>query len=147
MLYSIIFKTHVVVSVIALVSGIAIVILSGIGISRNKDYTSLHFRTSLVFTISLYLQLILGSMIYFYMRAPLEGINAQVAQSPEDAAFRFWAIEHIALMIFALFLSQLGRIYIKRSGTSVKRHRAALFYYGTSLLVILFSLSVALFIK
>jgi len=55
-----------------------------------------------------------------------------------------WAIEHIALMIFALFLTQLGRAFIKKSKGSFRKFRASLFYFGASLLLILFSMTMAL---
>jgi len=70
-----------------------------------------------------------------------------VPDTENDASLRFWAIEHIALMIFALFLTQLGRIFIRKSTAPVRKFKASLFYNGTAVLLILFSVSVALIFR
>jgi len=101
----------------------------------------------MIFNIGLYLQLILGFIIYFTLRTTLEGAIWEVPDTENDASLRFWAIEHIALMIFALFLTQLGRVFIKRTTQSIRKFKASVFYYGTALLLILFSLSIALFFR
>jgi len=147
MLYKIIFNLHILVSIITLLAGLGTVANSIIGWSSGKDYSRTDFILSLCFSIALYLQLLLGFMIYFLLRASIENPAFEIPDSSNDASLRFWAIEHIALMIFALFLAQLGRIYIRESANSFKRFRASVFYYGSSLLLILFSLTVALFFK
>jgi hypothetical protein len=122
-------------------------VLSVHGWARKRDYNIYDEWSSRIFTIGLYLQLILGFIIYFTLRTSLEGPFWDVPDTENDASLRFWAIEHIALMIFALFLTQLGRIYIRRSNQVERMFRASVFYYGTSLLLILFSLSIALFFR
>ena len=117
------------------------------GWTKKRDYTRVDQWSSLIFNIGLYLQLILGFIIYFTLRTSLEGAMWEVPDTENDASLRFWAIEHIALMIFALFLTQLGRIFIKRASQPIRMFKASLFYYGTSLLLILFSLSIALFFR
>lgn len=147
MLYTIAFKIHIYVSTITLLSGISTQVLSIQGWARKREYTKLDKWSSLLFNIGLFLQLILGFIIYFTLRTTLEGSLWEVPDTENDASLRFWAIEHIALMIFALFLTQLGRIFIKRVTQSVRMFKASVFYYGTALLLILFSLSIALFFR
>jgi hypothetical protein len=147
MIYSIVFTTHVFVSVVTLLAGFFTVVRSVFGWIMKKNYTRLDFVSSLVFTLALYMQLVLGFMVYILLRASLKAPVFEIPNSANDASLRFWAIEHIALMIFALFLTQLGRFYIKWSTASIKRFRASVFYYGTSLFLIIFSLVVALFFR
>lgn len=147
MFYKIVFNLHIYVSIITLLAGTGTVVRSIIGWSAGKTYGRKDYLFSLSFSIALYLQLLLGFIIYFLLRTSIENPAFEIPSSSNDASLRFWAIEHIALMIFALFLTQLGRIYIRESTTSLKRFRASLFYYGSSLLLILFSLSIALFFK
>ena len=147
MIYKVAFNLHIIISVITLLTGIITVTKSIIGWIGRKDYTKLDSIFSLSFSIALYLQLLLGFIIYFLLRTSFDNPALDIPDLSNNASLRFWAIEHIALMIFALFLTQLGRIYIKRSASSLKRFKASLFYYGTSLSLILFSLSVALIFK
>ena len=147
MLYTFTFKIHIVISTITLLSGLATVILAGQGWAGKRPFSKADGVVSLVFNIALYIQLILGFIIYFTLRTSLEGPFWEVPDTENDASLRFWAIEHIALMIFALFLTQLGRIFIRKSVASVRKFRASLFYNGAALLLILFSVSVALFFR
>lgn len=147
MLFRIVFNLHIYISALTLLAGIITVTKSIIGWSAGKRYGRSDLIFSYAFTIAMYFQLALGLIVYFLLRRSSENPLFEVPRSSNDASLRFWAIEHIALMIFALFLTQLGRIYIKNSMTSSKRFKASLFYYGSALLMILFSLSIALIFK
>ena len=147
MIYSIAFKIHIYISTVTLLAGISTVVLSIHGWSRKREFNQYDAYASLIFNIGLYFQLILGFLIYFALRTSLEGPAWHVPDTENDASLRFWAIEHIALMILALFLTQLGRIFIKRSKLSPIKFKASLFYNGISLLLILFSLSIALIFR
>ena len=147
MLYTFAFKIHIYISTITLLSGILTQVLSIQGWIKKRDYTRFDQWSSLIFNIGLYLQLILGFIIYFTLRTSLEGAMWEVPDTENDASLRFWAIEHIALMIFALFLTQMGRVFIKRASQPIRIFKASVFYYGTALLLILFSVSIALFFR
>jgi len=147
MIYSVAFKIHIFISSITLLAGILTIALAIQGLIRKREYGKRDLVLSVVFNVALYFQLILGFLIYYVLRSTLEGPLWEVPDTQNDASLRFWAIEHIALMIFALFLTQLGRVYIKRSKGPSRKFRASLFYFGTSLLLILFSLGMALFSK
>ncbi|MEN8202991.1 MAG: hypothetical protein ABFS28_10375 [Bacteroidota bacterium] len=147
MVYTIAFKIHIFISAITLLSGLLTLVLSIQGWVKGRKYAKTDEWTSLVFNIGLYFQLILGFIIYFTLRTTLEGSMWEVSDTENDASLRFWAIEHIALMIFALFLTQLGRIFIKRASQPIRMFKASVFYYGTALLLILFSVSIALFFR
>jgi hypothetical protein len=145
MLYSFAFHIHIFISTLTLVSGFFVIFRSIYGWAGHKPFTRTDTIASVVFTVALYLQLVLGFLIYFTLRTSLDGPLWDVPDTKNDASLRFWAIEHIALMIFALFLTQLGRIFISRSNTASLKFKASLFYYGASMLLILFSVSIALF--
>jgi hypothetical protein len=147
MLFEIVFKIHIYISALTLLTGIVTVSRSILGWSRSKTYNRTDLSFSLAFTITMYLQLLLGIVLYILLRSTSEHPFFEIPDSSNDAYLRFWAIEHIALMIFALFLSQLGRIYIRNSSASITRYKASSFYHGSALLLIFFSLSIALFFR
>jgi hypothetical protein len=145
MIYSVTFKIHIIVSTITLLAGFGTIAWSLQGMIGKREYGLVDKGVSLAFNLALYMQLILGSIIYYLLRTKQEGPLWEIPDTLNDASLRFWAIEHIALMIFALFLTQLGRIFIKKSTGSFRKFRASLFYLGTSLVLILFSVGMALF--
>lgn len=144
MIYSFAFSIHIFISTITLLAGIGTILMSVHGLVRKREYGKGDKAVSLIFNVALYFQLILGFLIYYLLRTALEGPMWEVPDTQNDASLRFWAIEHIALMIFALFLTQLGRVFIKKSKVPFRKFRASLFYFGTSLLLIVFSVTMAL---
>jgi len=146
-IYTVAFKIHIFVSTITILAGISTVTLSILGWSRDREFARKDAILSFLFSISLYLQLILGVIIYIALRSSLEGPLWGVPDTENDASLRFWAIEHIALMILALFLTQLGRIFVSRTLKSRMKFKASLFYNGSALLLILFSVSIALIFR
>lgn len=144
MIYSLAFRIHIFISTITILAGMSTVVISVHGLVRKRDYRRRDELVSLIFNVALYFQLFLGFLIYYLLRTSLEGPMWEVPDTQNDASLRFWAIEHIALMIFALFLTQLGRVFIKKSKDPYRKFRASLFYFGTSLFLILFSMTMAL---
>jgi hypothetical protein len=144
MIYSFAFRSHIFISTITILAGISSLVISVHGLVRKRNYRRSDELVSLFFNVALYFQLFLGFLIYYLLRTSLQGPMWEVPDTQNDASLRFWAIEHIALMIFALFLTQLGRVFIKKSKEPYRKFRASLFYFGTSLFLILFSMTMAL---
>ena len=128
MIYSVTFKIHIIVSTLTLLAGFGTIIWSIQGMIKKRDYGRIDTGISLAFNLSLYMQLILGSIIYYLLRTAQEGPLWEIPDTLNDPSLRFWAIEQIALMIFAHFLTQLGRVLIKKSTGSFRKLRASLFY-------------------
>jgi hypothetical protein len=133
------------VSLLTLLSGFLILWYSVAGLKKDRPYERNNFLMASVFSLSLYTQFLLGFLIYYFLRGSLESPLFLPADPGEDHSLRFWAIEHIAWMIVAMMLTLLGRLFIKRTAKSRQRHRAALFYYGSSLCLILISLALVIF--
>jgi hypothetical protein len=55
---------------------------------------------------------------------------------------RLWPIEHIVLMLFALFIANLGLIISLKSSVDRDKHQKILIYYLISLFMIALSLSI-----
>ena len=109
MLYTVAFKIHIYISAITLLSGILTLMLSIQGWVKKRQYSQWDHWSSVVFNIGLYFQLILGFIIYFTLRTTLEGALWEVPDTENDASLRFWAIEHIALMLFSISIALFFR--------------------------------------
>ena len=57
------------------------------------------------------------------------------------ASKRFWPIEHIVLMLFALFIANLGLIFSNSTQVDREKHRKVLIYYAISIVLIVLSLA------
>lgn len=131
---------HSVISVMFLVVAVWLFYRSVKGYIRNWEYTRLDKVLSYAFIVNLYLQLIFG---FFLMVSKATG-PAQELASPETtlkmATNRFWPLEHIVLMLFALFIANLGLIFSNNTQVNREKFRKVLVYYAISIILIVLSL-------
>ena len=132
---------HSVISVAFLVIAIWLFYRSLIGFFKNKSYTRLDKALSHAFIFNLYLQLVFG-LILIANPAAISG-QELVSQdmTMKLVTKRFWPIEHIVLMLFALFIANLGLIFSTSTQHDREKHRKVLVYYTIAILMIGLSLS------
>lgn len=92
---------------------------------------------SAAFSGFIWLQVIVGLGLYFGLSPwGLKALKQPGAM--QDAAVRFFAVEHVALMLVAAIVAQVGRIALKKAPTDVLKHKKAFIYLGIALLLVLF---------
>jgi len=129
---------HTMISGTLSIIAVWLVIRSLRGIFRNLPYIALDKYLSYGFIIALYLQLIFG-LILFANPGDVQG-SAGVQDAMKLASKRFWPIEHIVLMLFALLIANLGLIFSSQSRIDKDKHKKVLVYYMIALIMIAVSL-------
>lgn len=132
---------HTIISMTFMIIAIAIVIRSVRGIKQNKEYTSLDKFLSYAFIVNLYLQLILGLFLFSNMGSSFGYDYLSADGSMKVASKRLWPVEHMVLMLFALFIANLGLIVSIKSSDKKEKHKKVMIYYLISILLIAISLS------
>ncbi len=143
-MYDIVIRFHYWTSSIFFVLGLIMVIWAIVGWVKSKAYSSAFNKLSFIFLLFLYIQLLTGIVLYFFLKPENLAPNISLEQAVRQSSLRFWAIEHISLMLFAFLLAQIGRLFIKKLASDRQKFRAATFYYGISFLVVLISASMAM---
>ncbi len=140
-IYSIsLFKsTHTIFSGAFVIIAIWLLFRSVRGIAKSRPYTTLDKYLSYAFIVLLYLQLIFG-LIIFTSPASLDNYGANAEGALKLASKRFWPIEHIVLMLFALFIANIGLISSNQAQESREKYRKVLIYYSISVGMIAISL-------
>ncbi len=144
-MYDVVIKLHYVVSTIFLIIALITTIWALIGWAKNLACPRSFLRLSWVFIHFLYIQLLTGITLYFFLEPETRTDVISMEEALQHNSSRFWGIEHVSLMLFAVILSQVGRLIIKQISSDRKKYRAASFYYGISLLVVMSSAFMAIF--
>ena len=108
------------------------------GFIKITPYTKLDKYLSYGFIITLYLQLIFGLILFANPNDTMASSGVQDAM--KLASKRFWPIEHIVLMLFALLIANLGLIFSSQSSVDRDKHKKVLIYYMIALIMIAVSL-------
>ena len=139
--YELIKSVHTIISVAFLIIAVWLIVRSVRGIRKNKQYTGFDKFLSYGFIINLYLQLVFGLIMFSTHSSVIDHDYSNTEQALKMASNRFWPIEHIVLMLFALFIANLGLILSNQSRTSKEKHRKILIYYISAIVMIAISLS------
>jgi hypothetical protein len=86
-------------------------------------------RFALLFT---HLQFLVGLILYFTS----EKVRFEAA-SMKESLFRFYLVEHIALMVIAIILITIGYFKAKNTSDERKKHKALVIYFSIALILIL----------
>ncbi|MGI4834437.1 MAG: hypothetical protein ACRYFK_13355 [Janthinobacterium lividum] len=119
-----------------LLTGVLAVFRAYVGWSGNRPFGKADNGISAAFSGFMWLQVIVGLGLYFGL-SPW-GLNAlKVPGAMKDPTVRFFAVEHIAVMLLAAILAQVGRIALKRAPAGALQHKKAFTYFGIALLLVL----------
>lgn len=116
-------------------AGLMAVLQAYFGWSGNRPFTKGYNGISAAFSGFMWLQVIVGLGLYFGL-SPY-GLKGLKEHGMHDAVYRFFGVEHIAVMILAAILAQVGRIALKNAPTDAQKYKKAFIYFGITLLLVL----------
>ncbi|MFN8154759.1 MAG: cytochrome b [Bacteroidia bacterium] len=118
---------------------ITVVIKALQGRSGGKTFGPGDKKLSLFTLISAHLQLVMG--LFLYMISPtVQQALANMGATMKDSINRFWAVEHISMMILSIALLTIGHIKAKKAASDQDKFKAQALYFTIALLLILISI-------
>lgn len=94
-------------------------------------------RWNLFFLIALDLQLLIGLVLYFVASPYMASIRASFGESMRIASLRFWAVEHVTIMLVAVIALHMARVLARKASNAGSRRRRLLIGVGIAMLAIL----------
>ncbi len=137
MAYSILLYTHSWIRWIVLLLAVYLVVRSLIGLFGSGPYAKLDNALSGSFVGFMHLQLLLGLILYFFLSPLTRLAMSDMGSAMRDPELRFWAVEHLSLMILAVVFSQVGRSISKKSEDNAVKFRFQAIFFGASLIMML----------
>ncbi|MEP0985637.1 hypothetical protein [Ekhidna sp.] len=113
-----------------LVAVVVAVIKSLIGLFGGTAYTKFDKILAVSFVGMMHLQLLTGLVLYFFY-------SPFITYNMSDPVQRFWSVEHLALMLFAVVAAQVGRSISKKTQDAQVKFRFQSIFFGMSLVLML----------
>jgi len=111
------------------------------GGQTQRAFDNTDQKTGLLLTITADLQLLLGLILYFMGALGLKNIQNQgMAAVMKDSYARFFAVEHISMMLIAIVLLHIGRAKSKKAASDEGKHKLSFRFYLIALILILVSI-------
>jgi hypothetical protein len=91
----------------------------------------------IVFTSLMDLQLLIGLSLYFFLSPVTKIAMSDFGSAMKDDSLRFYAVEHITMMLIAVVLVHIGRAKSKKGKTDVDKFRIATIFFIAALVLII----------
>ncbi len=134
-MYNFLLHAHSGLRWLVLIFLVAAVVNALIKKGKATEYGKSDKMPALLGLIFCHVQLLLGFVLYF--------ISQKVSFHDgfmKDTASRFYAVEHVSMMVIAIILITIGYSKAKKQTEISKKHNTILFFYGIGLLLILASI-------
>ena len=106
-----------------------------LAISSGKGFTKKSKMFSLMGLIFSHIQLLIGLVMYF-MSPWFSALTSNGSEVMGNAQARFFAVEHISMMIVAIALITIGYSRAKRQDDDKRKSKTILIFYGIGLVII-----------
>jgi hypothetical protein len=138
-MYVALLHTHNLTRWLVLGAALVALVLAVMALAGRKPYQPRHRLANLTFVTSMDLQLVIGGVLYIIsplVRAAL----ADMGSAMGNTELRFYAVEHMSVMLVAVALAHIGSILIRRASTDQAKHARALLWFGLSITAVIFSI-------
>lgn len=106
------------------------------GWSGARPWTPLDDKAGLWLVIALDTQTLVGLILYGVLSPITRVAFSDMAVAMKDPLLRFFAVEHVVMMLAAVALVHIGRVRVRKAGSDGARHRAAAIFFAIALLLI-----------
>lgn len=136
-MYDIVLFLHSWIRWFILILGLVVLFKAYSGWFGNKPYLKGDNGMSAGFMGLLHLNLLLGLILYFFLSPYVQSAFNDFGVAMKNSSLRYWAVEHILVMIIAVVVAQVGRIKAKRATTDLDKHKTTAIWYTIAIVLML----------
>ncbi len=110
------------------------------GWARNRNFSIWDKRAALISLILSHLMLVTGLVLYFISPVSYPNQLASGEADMTNASFRYFAVEHLMMMLIAIALLTIGYSRAKRVSHDFKKFKILLWTYLSAVVIVSISL-------
>ena len=136
-MYALVKNAHSGLRWLMLAGVIFVVVNAARAMSSSRAYTPQDARLSLITMVVADLQLTLGLVLYTAL-SPLmtQSILPNFGAAMKDRVLRFWAVEHITMMVLSIVVIHVVRVMVKKADTDAVRHKRTMYGFALALAMV-----------
>jgi hypothetical protein len=121
---------------VVLFLGLAAIVRAAAGLGGGRRFDETDTKLGRYFAIGLDVQIVLGLVLYGVLSPITQSAFAHMGDSMKNPILRFWAVEHIVMMLVALALAHVGVSRVRKAATDAAKHRVALIFFVLALVMV-----------
>lgn len=135
--YTLFLHLHSVIRWVVLILAVIVTIKSMMGMFGNPAYGKLDNIFSAAYVGLMDLMFLIGLILYVFLSPITQSAFNDFGAAMSNASIRFWAVEHITVMILAIALAHIGRSKAKKTADVKKKYKFQAIFFGISFLLML----------
>lgn len=122
---------------LVVIAALAVVGISLWGWLGRRPWSALADRLGMAFVTAMDLQLLLGLSLYLAFSPLTTAALRDFGTAMSNAISRYWAVEHVLLMVLGVVVAHVGRALVRRAGDDGGKYRRGALLFGLALVLIL----------
>ena len=139
-MYQIVLAIYNILRWVVLVLAVVALLQAYIGWIGKREYTEIDRKAGVFFSVSLDIQVFLGLFLYVFLSPITRTAYQDFSTAMTIPEIRFFAVEHILMMILAVILVHVGTILTKKATSDVSKYRRAAIWYSLASLVVIIAI-------
>ena len=139
-MYQIVLAIHNILRWVVLVLAVVALLQAYIGWIGKREYPEIDRKAGVFFSMSLDIQVFLGLLLYVFLSPITRTAFQDFSTAMTIPEIRFFAVEHILMMILAVILVHVGTILTKKATSDVSKYRRAATWYSLAFLVVIMAI-------
>lgn len=136
-LYPIVLSLHNITRWLVLIFGILAVVRAFAGWLGKRENGPASRRAGMLFASMMDIQLLLGLILYFALSPITLSAFRDFGAAMQVADTRYFAVEHLTIMLLAVILIHVGSAVAKKAKSVVAEQRTRAIYYTLALLLVI----------
>ena len=124
-MYELILTAHSWFRWVALIAGVMAIVMTATAHARAD-------RWGLILVSALDLQFLFGLALYLVLSPTTKAVFGNFGAAMRDPVARYWAVEHISLMLFAVVMAHVGRVLARKTTSPAAKRKRLLVCFGLS---------------
>ena len=137
MLYPILLPLHNILRWVVLIAALFAIYRAFAGWLGKKDWTSTDDKAGMWFTMLMDIQVLVGLILYIFLSPITQSAFQNFGGAMSNAVARFFAVEHILLMVVAAAAAHMGRAFSRKASGALSKHKRAAIWFVLALLLVL----------
>ena len=136
-MYPIFLALHNIMRWIIILLAIYALVRVYMGVFGKREFTETDRKALSFYAIGMDIQLLLGLILYFFLSPITTAALGNFGAAMSNDAMRFFAVEHILMMVVAVVLAHVATMMAKRGATSSSKFNRAAIWLTLSVLAVL----------
>lgn len=139
-MYQFTLATHNIMRWIVVVLAIYALVRIFMGVFGKREFTESDRKSLSFYAIGMDIQLVLGLVLYFFLSPITQAAFQDFGGAMGNSAIRYFAVEHILLMVVAVVLAHVAVVMARRATTSASKFNRAAIWLTLSVLAVVVSI-------